>query len=63
MDSHFTDLWHCGHIKFWSRKTLSGLLRERGVTNLRFVGTGRVPYVRRSMILAGRRSADEFKQK
>src|SRR5580698_9174347 len=28
MDEHFTALWDFGHIKFWSRKTLTALLKE-----------------------------------
>ena len=30
MDGHFTALWDGGHIKFWSVKTLTELLREAG---------------------------------
>ena len=30
MDQHFTVLWDHGHIKFWSRKTLSQALAETG---------------------------------
>jgi carbamoyltransferase len=41
MDNHFTALWDGGHFKFWSRETLSGVLTERGFTDVRFVGTGR----------------------
>ncbi len=50
MDRHFTALWDGGHIKFWSRTTLSKLLTERGFTDLHFIGVGRVPYVWKSMI-------------
>jgi 2-polyprenyl-3-methyl-5-hydroxy-6-metoxy-1,4-benzoquinol methylase len=59
MDNHFTALWDGGHIKFWSRKTLSGLLTENGFTDLRFVGTGRVPYIWKSMILIARKPAGD----
>jgi 2-polyprenyl-6-hydroxyphenyl methylase/3-demethylubiquinone-9 3-methyltransferase len=31
MDNHFTALWDGGHIKFWSRETLSRLLRSKGL--------------------------------
>jgi 2-polyprenyl-3-methyl-5-hydroxy-6-metoxy-1,4-benzoquinol methylase len=55
MDNHFTALWDGGHIKFWSRETLSGLLREAGFTELRFIGAGRVPYIWKSMILIVRK--------
>ncbi len=30
LDAHFTALWDGGHIKFWSFKTLSALLKECG---------------------------------
>ena len=59
MDNHFTALWDGGHIKFWSRETLSGLLTEQGFTDVRFVGAGRVPYIWKSMILIARKSAGE----
>ena len=55
MDNHFTALWDGGHIKFWSRETMSGLLTEKGFTDLRFVGAGRVPYIWKSMILIARK--------
>jgi hypothetical protein len=32
LDSHFTALWDGGHIKFWSRETLSAMLIEEGFT-------------------------------
>jgi 2-polyprenyl-3-methyl-5-hydroxy-6-metoxy-1,4-benzoquinol methylase len=57
MDNHFTALWDGGHIKFWSRETLSELLTEKGFTDLRFVGAGRVPYIWKSMILTARKPA------
>ena len=55
LDAHFTALWDGGHIKFWSRRTLSQLLREAGFVDLRFVGAGRWPWLWKSMLLAGRR--------
>lgn len=54
-DRHFTALWDGGHIKFWSRNTLSNLLLEKGFTDLKFLGAGRTPYVWKSMILVGRK--------
>ena len=53
MDHHFTVLWDHGHIKFWSRKTLSQALLETGFTNIEFAGSGRLPYLWKSMILRG----------
>jgi 2-polyprenyl-3-methyl-5-hydroxy-6-metoxy-1,4-benzoquinol methylase len=54
MDKHFTVLWDGGHIKFWSRKTLSKVLEERGFKDLQFVGCGRLPYLWKSMMMVGR---------
>ncbi|MCP9927882.1 bifunctional 2-polyprenyl-6-hydroxyphenol methylase/3-demethylubiquinol 3-O-methyltransferase UbiG [Cyanobium sp. CH-040] len=55
LDAHFTALWDGGHIKFWSRRTLSRLLSEAGFVDLRFVGAGRWPWLWKSMLLGGRR--------
>ena len=51
LDSHFTALWEGGHIKFWSRKTLSALLEKHGFHVKRFAGCGRIMYLWKSMIL------------
>jgi len=51
MDKHFTVLWDGGHIKFWSRKTLTGLLADKGFENIEFTGCGRLPYLWKSMII------------
>lgn len=53
-DHHHTALWHGGHIKFWSRKTLSSLLAERGFEVHRFGGVGRLPYLWKSMVIVAR---------
>ncbi len=50
MDAHFTALWDHGHIKFWSRHTLSRVLHEAGFQNLQFAGAGRVPFLWKSMV-------------
>lgn len=44
-DSHHTPLWHGGHIKFWSRKTLSKLLEDNGFNVVAFHGAGRLPWL------------------
>ena len=49
-DSHFTSLWDGGHIKFWSPKTLSILLREAGFQDVHFYYVGRIPFLAKSMI-------------
>ena len=55
MDAHFTALWDNGHIKFWSIKTLSALLREIGFTKIRFERVGRISALAKSMIAIARR--------
>ena len=55
MDQHFTVLWDHGHIKFWSRKTLTEALQEIGFGDFEFVGAGRVPYLWKSMIMRARK--------
>jgi len=54
-DKHHTPLWHGGHIKFWSKKTLSRLLHENGFVVVGFCGTGRIPYLWKSMILIAKK--------
>ena len=53
-DKHHTALWHGGHIKFWSRKTLSQLLEQNGFRVVAFHGAGRFPYLWKSMILVAK---------
>lgn len=50
MDAHFTALWDCGHIKFWSIDTLRQLLGEVGFIDIRFLRVGRIPVLAKSMI-------------
>ncbi len=52
-DAHLTPMWDGGHIKFWSRKTMSALLVEAGFENLQFRGAGRAPYLWMSMVMSG----------
>ncbi|MHB1231533.1 MAG: class I SAM-dependent methyltransferase [Burkholderiales bacterium] len=51
MDKHFTVLWDGGHIKFWSRRTLTALLEESGFCVTEFRGAGRFPYLWKSMLI------------
>jgi len=51
LDQHFTVLRDHGHIKFWSRKTITQVITETGFTNIEFAGSGRIPYVWKSMVL------------
>jgi 2-polyprenyl-3-methyl-5-hydroxy-6-metoxy-1,4-benzoquinol methylase len=50
-DKHHTVLWHGGHIKFWSRKSLTTLLEKTGFQVVDFQGVGRVSYLWKSMVL------------
>ncbi|HEU5148530.1 MAG TPA: class I SAM-dependent methyltransferase [Chryseosolibacter sp.] len=54
MDKHFTVLWDGGHIKFWSKGTLSSVLKETGFKDLQFTGCGRLPFLWKSMIMRSR---------
>jgi 2-polyprenyl-3-methyl-5-hydroxy-6-metoxy-1,4-benzoquinol methylase len=50
-DEHINPLWHGGHIKLWSKKTLSQALTNAGFTVVAFKGCGRIPYFWKSMII------------
>jgi 2-polyprenyl-3-methyl-5-hydroxy-6-metoxy-1,4-benzoquinol methylase len=50
-DTHLSPTWDGGHIKFWSKNTLSQLLVDKGFTIITFKGCGRVPYFWKSMII------------
>jgi 2-polyprenyl-3-methyl-5-hydroxy-6-metoxy-1,4-benzoquinol methylase len=52
-DKHFNPLFDGGHIKFFSRKTLTVLMAESGFEKIRFHGSGRLPYLWKSMMLVG----------
>ena len=56
-DHHHTALWHGGHIKFWSRSSLTQLLEDNGFEVVRFQGLGRAPWLWKSMLLVARRKA------
>jgi 2-polyprenyl-3-methyl-5-hydroxy-6-metoxy-1,4-benzoquinol methylase len=52
-DAHANPLWDGGHIKLWSRRTLSLLLAETGFQHLHFRGAGRLPFLWMTMVMAG----------
>ena len=54
-DFHHTALWHGGHIKFWSRRSLTTLLAQNGFEVVKFSGVGRLPFLWKSMILVARK--------
>lgn len=55
-DHHHTVLWHGGHVKFWSRATLTQLLTENGFNVVDFSGVGRLPYLWKSMVLVAQKT-------
>ncbi len=57
MDQHFTVLWDHGHIKFWSRNSLTRALEEAGFANIEFFGSGRIPYLWKSLVLKSTKPA------
>ncbi|MFO7640242.1 MAG: class I SAM-dependent methyltransferase, partial [Candidatus Competibacteraceae bacterium] len=54
-DQHHQPLNDHGHIKFWSRATLSRLLHKNGFSVVDFVGVGRFPLLWKSMIIIARK--------
>jgi len=57
LDNHFTVLWDGGHIKFWSKHTLTSLLNEFDFEVAQFRGSGRLPYLWKSMVVSAKLSA------
>jgi len=55
MDAHFSVLHDGGHIKFFSVKTLSCLMRNYGFTDLSFTFYGRAPWLWKNMICHARK--------
>lgn len=55
MDKHYTVLRDHGHIKFFSRNTISKVIAEAGFTDIQFAGAGRFPYLWKSMVLSCRK--------
>jgi 2-polyprenyl-3-methyl-5-hydroxy-6-metoxy-1,4-benzoquinol methylase len=54
-DFHWHPLRVGGHIKFWSRETLSALLEQHGFTVSDFYGAGRLPRLWKSMVITATR--------
>jgi len=54
-DRHHTVDWECGHIKFFSRRTLSALFASSGFREVRFRYAGRVPLLWKSMVCVASR--------
>lgn len=53
-DTHLDPFWVGGHIKLWSKATLSKLVTKHGFSNVIFKGTGRIPYFWKSIIIKAR---------
>ena len=50
-DSHVNPLQEEGHIKFFSKNTLFDLLKQSGLTPIKFYGSGRLPYLWKAMVV------------
>ena len=49
-DAHVDPLWEGGHIKFWSKNTLTRLLSDAGFNEIEYKLVGRIPALAKSMI-------------
>jgi len=54
-DKHVNPAFEGGHIKFFSRATLFQMMQAAGFSDLRFSGAGRIRWLWKSMIVAGRK--------
>jgi len=50
-DQHLTPFWLHGHIKFWSRATLTRLFQEEGFRFVAFKGLGRLHWLWKTMLI------------
>jgi len=50
-DQHHTPFWLHGHIKFWSKQTLTQLFQEEGMQFVSFKGLGRLHWLWMTMLL------------
>lgn len=54
-DRHVNVSWEGGHIKFYSFASISSQLESAGIPLVQFVGSGRVPFLWKSMIIIGKK--------
>lgn len=54
-DTHWHPALRGGHIKFWSRRSLTDVLHQVGFDQCEFRGAGRLPFLWKSMVIAARR--------
>ena len=57
-DEHHTPLWDGGHIKFWSKNTLTDLLESEGFIFDKFKGCGRLPLLWKSMLVVSKKKGE-----
>lgn len=55
-DNHYDPLWDGGHVKFFSKNTLNQILKSSGFELVDFIGSGRIPYFWKSMIIIARKN-------
>jgi 2-polyprenyl-6-hydroxyphenyl methylase/3-demethylubiquinone-9 3-methyltransferase len=53
-DAHYNPLNKGGHIKFWSKRTITTLLESAGFSLERISGVGRTPWLWKSMVIVAR---------
>ena len=58
-DRHFQPDALGGHIKFWSKKSLTAALERAGFCRVEFRGRGKIPVLWKYMVLAGERPAGD----
>jgi hypothetical protein len=55
-DRHHDVFWDHGHIKFWSKATLTKLFEDEGFAMDSFEGLGRFPYLWMTMLMSFQKS-------
>lgn len=58
-DNHFAIDWFCGHLRFFSVKSLTKILKNEGFINNKFFFTGRFYPISKSMICVSRKGSLE----
>lgn len=55
VDFHYDALLDDGHIKSWSRHTLTSLLDEAGFEVKQFAGVGRMPFLWKDIVILAKK--------
>jgi SAM-dependent methyltransferase len=58
-DRHLDPLWDGGHIKFWSRASISRLLQEFAFEDPEFIRIGRLPPLAKSLMVSFRAPSED----